>query len=99
MIEKGRHQNIDRSLRFCPFCLRRNAYVIEDEFHFFFVCPTYAEIRNIYFKPEWVRDIVTLNKFYSIMSSVDASSIFSVAKFLLSAFKHRKELLQDFEDD
>ena len=98
MIEKGRHQNIDRSLRFCPFCLRRNAYVIEDEFHFLFVCPAYAEIRNIYFKQEWVRDIVTLNKFYSIMSSVDASSIFSVAKFLLSAFNHRKELLQDLED-
>ena len=42
--------------------------------------------KDIYFKPEWVRDIVTLNKFYSIMSSVDASSFFSVAKFLLSAF-------------
>ena len=79
MIEKGGHQNIDRCLRFCQFCLRRNAYVIEDEFHFFFVCPIYAEIRNIYFKPEWIRDIVTSHKFYSIMSSVDTFSILSVA--------------------
>ena len=59
MIEKGRHQKIDRSLRFCPMCLKRNAYVVEDEFHFFLICPTYTEIRNIYFKPKWLRSIVT----------------------------------------
>ena len=53
---------------------------------------TTATIRNIYFKCEWVREIVTPHKFYSIMLSVDASSILSVAKFLLSAFNHRKKI-------
>ena len=58
MIEKGRHQNIEHSQRFCPLCLRRYAYVNEDEFHFFFVCPIYTEIRNICFKPDWKPKLV-----------------------------------------
>ena len=32
MIEKGRHLNIDRSLRLCQFC---NSNVIENEYHFY----------------------------------------------------------------
>ena len=88
MIEKGRSQNFEHSLRFCPLCLRPNAYVIEDEFHFFFVCPIYKEIRNIYFKPDWIRNIITTHKFYEIMSRADTSSILAVSKFLLSAFRY-----------
>ena len=95
MIEKGRRQNIERSLRFCPLCLRRNAYVIEDEFHLFFVCPIYAEIRNIYFKRDRIRNIITRHKFYEIMSRADTSSILAVSKFLVSAFRYRNELLQN----
>ena len=34
-IEKRRHQNIERDNRFCPFCLERNVYTIEDELHIF----------------------------------------------------------------
>ena len=98
MIEKGRHQKIDRSLRFCPLCLKRNAYVVEDEFHFFLICPTYTQIRNIYFKPEWLRSIVTPFTFYSIMSNTETSSLLLIAKYLVSAFKHRNELLQSLDD-
>lgn len=97
MIEKGRHQDVDRSLRFCQICLQRNAYVVEDEFHFFCVCPAYEEIRNIYFKPQWIRGILTVDKFYSIMSSPEKSSILSICKFLLSAISYRQELLLQFE--
>lgn len=97
MIEKGRHQNIERNLRFCQICLQRNVYVVEDEFHFFFVCPAYEEIRKLYFKPQWNRGIITTNKFYSIMSSQEKLSILSVCKFLVSAFSYRKELLQQLE--
>ena len=41
MIEKGRHNNIESSNRFCPFC----PTCIEDEFHFIIKCPKYAPIR------------------------------------------------------
>ena len=45
MIEKGRHLGIDRNFRNCPICLKRNVYVIEDEFHFMMVCPEYEPLR------------------------------------------------------
>ena len=100
MIEKGRHQSpkVDRSFRICPFCLKRNAYVIEDEFHFFLVCPVYTEIRNMYLKPEWVKAIATLSTFYSIMSSSDTPSILSTVRYLISAFNYRNELLIDLQE-
>ena len=41
MIEKGRHQNMDRDARFCPFCPNR----IEDEKHFLITCPIYGHLR------------------------------------------------------
>ena len=41
MIEKGRHNHIERDTRKCPFCKHR----VEDEFHFIIECPTYAPIR------------------------------------------------------
>ena len=46
MIEKGRHQNIDKNSRFCPFC----PYVIEDEVHFLMKCPCFETHRKLLFK-------------------------------------------------
>ena len=92
MIEKGRHQNIERNLRFCNLCLKRNVYSIEDEFHFFCVCPFYKDFMDLYF--EWNKDIITINMFYTIMSQTDKHSIMSISRFLVSAFSYRKELLQ-----
>ena len=42
MIEKGRHLNIDKNLRFCPFC----PGIIEDEQHFITRCPQYRHLRT-----------------------------------------------------
>ena len=42
MIEKGRHMNLAREQRFCPFC--KNS--IEDEIHFLIECKTYEEKRE-----------------------------------------------------
>ena len=53
MIEAGRHQNIHCDLRVCQTCLTRNVYIVEYEFHFFLVSPTYDAIRELYFKSEW----------------------------------------------
>ena len=41
MIEKGRHKNIDKTQRFCPFC----PGVVEDEKHFLLKCNTYRDLR------------------------------------------------------
>ena len=42
MIEKGRHENLQRDDRVCPFCIQS---VVEDESHFIFECPTYIHLR------------------------------------------------------
>ncbi|MEW8544974.1 MAG: reverse transcriptase family protein, partial [Candidatus Thiodiazotropha sp.] len=88
MIEKGRHMQIEREYRFCPFCVERNVYSVEDEFHFFMVCPTYQDLRNMYFKPHW-HNMISLHHFYTIFKSTDDQSIFAISKFLLSAFALR----------
>ena len=41
LIEKGRHTNIERQQRLCPFC----PHHIEDEFHFLIKCPAYSHLR------------------------------------------------------
>ena len=42
VIETGRHNRIDRDLRFCPFCLNK----IEDEFHSLMECPVFRTPRE-----------------------------------------------------
>lgn len=90
-IETGRHSNIEREHRFCPFCLERNVYTVEDIFHFFMLCPLYADLRNMYFKRQW-RQHTTVQKFYYIMRLTDKENLFSIAKFLVSAFELRKSI-------
>ena len=87
-IEKGRHLNIEREYRFCPACLDRNVYVIADTFHFFMVCPMDCNLRNIHFKPFW-RQNISVQKINFIMKLTDVDSLFSISKFLVSAFELR----------
>ncbi len=42
MIEKGRHQKLDRGCRFCPFC----PGAVEDELHFLLDCGAYGCLRR-----------------------------------------------------
>ena len=41
MIEKGRHRNLDKSMRVCPFCAS-----VEDEIHFLSKCEVFRYIRT-----------------------------------------------------
>lgn len=45
-IEKGRYKNIERTNRVCLSC---DGGHIEDEYHFFSVCPRYSSLRNEYY--------------------------------------------------
>ena len=75
MIEAGRHQNIDRILLFCQIGLKRNVYIVEDEFHFFIVCPTYDAIRELNIIPEW-KILLQANIHFIILCQVMLSQIF-----------------------
>ena len=60
---------------------------IEDEFHFFMLCPVY-ELSNLYFYTAWKRNI-TVHLFYSIIESKDGQDIIVMSNILVSAFSLR----------
>ena len=86
MIEIGRHKNVSKDTRFCPFCPN----VIENEIHFLFHCPVYSNIRDMFLK------MATENKpeFYTysdnerleyIMNNIDGN----VARYINESFELR----------
>jgi len=91
-IEKGRHENIDRHLRFCPVCQKKGVHVVETEFHFLLECKSYETLRlNI------LRSHLNLNKtvqnFNCLMSDSNENVILKLAKFICAAFELRELLL------
>ena len=40
MIEKGRHRDLERNMRICPFCTS-----VEDEIHFLTKCDAFRYVR------------------------------------------------------
>ena len=79
-IEKGRHLNIERNLRFCPLCQMQNLSVIEDEYHFFFECETYDMLRETYFENLW-RVNRSLGLFYRLMASKTSNVYYQLQDF------------------
>ena len=43
-IEEGRYRNQERSNRICQQC---NLHMIENEYHFLLICPSYTELRKV----------------------------------------------------
>ena len=96
MIEKGRHQNIEKNRRFCPFCINS----IEDEIHFLLECKFYANQREELFTSinEKIRDnnmqFYNKNeKFVNLLSNIDFIPF--TAHYLVSAFHTREHLLEN----
>ena len=88
MIEKGRHMNLPRELRYCIHCTN----AIEDEVHFLLYCPLYTELRSKYIdKKYW--EYPTLNKFNILLSSKNEKTIRNLAMFIYYAMKYRKGFL------
>ena len=75
--------------KMCPFC----PSVLEDESHFLFNCPSYADFRRKYVMDLIAHDIEpSLNTVFENPSS-DVSR--KIAMFTFYAFKHREKLLCD----
>lgn len=90
MIEKGRHTNIDRDMRFCPYCLNKNTLCIETEQHFLLYCPVYEDLRALYFKEEWKNRPSNDQLFIHVMNARDTNSVLVLAKFVTNAMLLRK---------
>ena len=67
-------------------------YIIENEFHFFYECPTYDDLRDIYFNVSWINNR-TLDKLYAILNTNIQSEVYNTANSIQSAFKLTSETL------
>ena len=92
-IEVGRHAGIPRKFRTCSHCLiNNNSYQIEDEYHAFFKCSLYDDIRQRYL-PSNLCNTKSLYEFYNILSHNDPNVIKHVSEFIFHMMKRRNTLL------
>ena len=94
MIEKGRHQGIEKNLRFCPFCPRQ----VEDENHFLIDCTCFTGLRNDLFD-KVNRKVISfpyinkIHKFNILMTTSDITTL--TAQYVNMAFTLREFLLEN----
>ena len=67
MKERVRHLSIPRNALFFLLCLDKNMYIIKDEFHDYYECPSYDDLRDLYFNVSWINNR-TLDKYCTIHS-------------------------------
>ncbi len=86
-IETGRHDGIIREARICDFChLHSNILVIENEYHAFFCCPKYSDLR-IQLLASWYTRGDSEVDFYRLMACTEITTIRSIAKFIYCILK------------
>lgn len=99
LIEKGRHQNIDKELRFCPFCRD----VVEDEIHFLLKCDQFKEHRTFFLQEisEENRNLIIrlsdLEKFKILMT--DPTFFHHTAQFINDTMHVRKFVLEKHKNN
>ena len=93
MVEKGRHLGLQLNERKCPICLD----VVEDEFHFLFVCPLYDDLRNQYIPSFYTRQPLSQYKFIELMNNRKPETIRNCARYLFYASQKRASFLEDLE--
>ena len=68
-IEIGRHRGIDRADRICIYCFNQlNSYIVEDEYHVFFICSKYKSIQDE-FLHTWYQSGDSINDFYNLVNT------------------------------
>ena len=77
-IETGRHNNIPIHLRLCQFCLENQLNVIDCEYHVFFQCKKYEDIRSQYLFT-WYYGGKFVHNFYHLLSSSNDDVIWKLA--------------------
>ena len=81
-IELGRHNNIAVEQRTCNYCLTVfNTSVVDCEFHAFFHCHKYTQIRQQYLF-SWYDKGCSIHDFYQLMNTNNDVSIRKICIFL-----------------
>ena len=91
-IEKGRHDNIPKEMRFCPFCTNS----VENEVHFLIQCKTYDTLRKNfmvkYSNNENFKNLDPIKQFSQILADTD--NILEVAHAINKMFHCRNFILE-----
>ena len=81
-VETGRHMNEPRNLRICLYCNENlNINIVECEYHIFFECKRFLDIRNSYLY-NWYTGHVSIQNFYKLLSLNDRKTIHKTALFI-----------------
>ena len=89
LIEEGRYRNIERGLRICQFC---NLNVVENEYHFLMVCPSYRNLRNSIL-PKYYCSWPSKNKFIKLLNEKQTGNLKRLGKYLWLANEKRNDML------
>ena len=84
-IEEGRYRNQERNNIICQQC---NLHMIDNEYHFLLICPSYTELRNTHL-PRYLRTWPTITKFKFLINTNSEIKIRNLATFLYHTFKKR----------
>jgi hypothetical protein len=85
-IEVGRHNNIERNIRFCTLCNKKD---LGDEYHYLFVCDHFKQIRRK-FMPLICCKKPSVQKFCDLLSTLSIKTLLKIARFcriIMSNFK------------
>ena len=92
-IEVGRHHNIERENRFCLYCQNiENRYILEDEYHVFFHCPRYMDLRQ-FLLYSWYSGGNDILNFYNILQIEDSLKIRKISYYIFCLLKRNEEQL------
>ena len=96
MIEKGRHQKINKNMCVCPFCINK----IEDELHFLLECTSFVEHRTEFFQNISNVNILYLNKidkFVTLMTNINV--IPQTAQYITQTMHAREYILRKHKNN
>lgn len=86
-VETGRHAGIPFNERLCNFCLENlNIHVVQCEYHVFFHCQQFHEIRQRYLLNWYTRNNHNIISFYYLMQSKDENVVLKVATYVSKIF-------------
>ena len=87
-VERGRWENVDRSLRHCKCCKNDE---VEDEYHFVARCSCFNEIRQ-----KFIPIIVNNTNYDTFILLLQATEyVHDIANFIFHATRKRNDILKD----
>ena len=92
-IEVGRHKNIDRIFRICPYCDLFNVKILENEFHFVMECPLYCDLRGYYIDIN-LTEHYDMTTFCNLLNSQDEEVLKKLGAFVHKATIRRESIFK-----